>query len=132
MDDRTQPDGTLQVREVNIPELHEMIEGMLPQLPADVPILLTEFGADSVPKFYSSACELWSENYHAKVVKTVVEESRRHPEVAGTFVFNFTDYNDPSKAVNGRWNGFNLKGMVTYGREYKLPFYALQEVYGKK
>jgi len=29
-------------------------------------------------------------------------------------------------------NGLNRKGMLGYGRDYKLPFYALQEVYTKE
>ena len=41
----------------------------------------------------------------------------------------FTDYLDPSKAKNGRWNDYNLKGMLTYERDRKLPFYALQKAY---
>lgn len=130
-DKREEENGMVKVREADVSELHGMIEQMGRELSEDVPILLTEFGADSVPGYLSSARELWSENYHAHVVSRVIEESRQHPEVVGTFVFAFTDYLDPSKAKNGRWNDYNLKGMLTYERDRKLPFYALQKAYEK-
>jgi len=122
-------DGRVKMRRVDVSSLHELIVKTANEIPEDMPILLTEFGADSVPGYYSRACEFWSENYHAEVIRAVVNCSREHEEVVGTFVFAFTDYNDPSKPMNGRWNGLNLKGMLTYHRDYKLPFYALQEVY---
>ena len=108
-----------------------MIEQMNRELSEDVPILLTEFGADSVPGYLSSARELWSENYHAKVVSSYIEAAHARKDVVGTFVFCFTDYLDPSKPKNGRWNEHNLKGMLSYDRQYKLPYYALQEAYAK-
>ena len=49
--------------------------------------------------------------------------------ISNLLSFSFFYYNDPSKPMNGRWNGFNLKGMLTYEREIKLPFYALKEAY---
>ena len=131
-DKRPEENGMVPVREADVSQLHGMLEQMNQELGEDIPILLTEFGADSIPQYLSSARELWSENYHAHVVSRVIEESAKHPEVAGTFVFAFTDYLDPSKAKNGRWNDYNLKGMLTYQRERKLPFYALQKAYSVK
>lgn len=124
-------DGMVKVREVDVSSINKIIDDMKKLIPADMPILSTEFGADSVPKYYSSACELWSEDYHAKVVSATLEELKKRSEVVGTFVFAFTDYYDPSKPKNGRWNEHNLKGMLTYERDYKLPFYALKDAYSK-
>jgi len=131
-DKRPIENGQVVKREADVSGLHDLIEQTKAQLPKGVPILLTEFGADSVERYHSSACELWSENYHAEVVRKYIEASREHSCVCGTYVFAFTDYLDPSKPKNGRWNDKNLKGMLTYNREYKLPFYALQKAYCAK
>ena len=121
------------VRTVNeIPYLIDLIKSVEQDVGEDKVILLTEFGADSVPQFISPECALWSENYHALVVEKYIEAARAYDGVAGYFVFAFTDYTDPSKPNNGRWNGFNLKGMITYDRQYKLPYYALQKAYEKE
>lgn len=122
--------GSIQLEHIDLSEFHKMIDAARLRLPKNLPILLTEFGGDSVPGYYSSAYDLWSEDYHAEVVREMIKASFRHDCINGTFVFAFTDYLDPSKPRNGFWNEFNLKGMLAYNRERKLPFYALQEVYG--
>ena len=91
---------------------------------------MTEFGGDCVPGFFPSSSDMWSENYHAKIIKEMIAASYDHEEVCGTFVFAFTDYLDPCKPYSGFWNGLNLKGMLSYDRARKLPFYAMQEMYG--
>lgn len=116
----------------NHPDLapfHKMVGDVFPQLPPSMPVLLTEFGADSVPGNRSPVADMWSEEYHAEVVRETILASREHERICGTFVFAFTDYLDPSKPRNGYWNWLNLKGMLSYNRDRKLPYYALQEVY---
>jgi len=118
-----------EMRIADISELFPTIDKVLAETPGDMPVLLTEFGGDSIPGFLCTECALWSENYHAQVVEKYIGAMRKHSQVAGGFVFAFADYLDPSKPMNGRWNGFNLKGMVDYDRKYKLPYYALQKMY---
>ena len=125
-------EGLVRPEPVDLTEFHRMVETSLKKLPERLPILLTEFGADSIPGYHSSADDLWSEEYHAKVVKSMVEASRCHSRINGTFVFSFTDYTDPCKPFNGYWRGQNLKGMLSYQRDRKEPFYALREAYTKK
>lgn len=121
--------GIMRVAEVS--GLGNMIENVAEKLDSDMPILLTEFGADSVPGYISPECALWSENYHAQVIEKVIAVGKELSCVAGGYVFAFTDYLDPSKPMNGRWNGQNLKGMISYEREKKLPYYALKKAYAK-
>ncbi len=132
VNDEPEKDGnTYKIREADVSPINELIDAKLKELPPDTPILITEFGADSVPKNYSALHTLWSEDYHAEIIRNTVTEARKHEGVAGTFVFAFIDYPDPSKPMNGRWNGYNFKGMLTNNREYKLPYFALKEVYEK-
>ena len=117
------------VRKADVSAVHEIIERVENEVADDVVLLLTEFGADSEPGFISPNCMLWSENFHAEIIKKYIEAGREHDSISGYYVFAFTDYNDPSKPMNGRWNGYNLKGMISYDRQIKLPFYALGEAY---
>ncbi|NLC58818.1 MAG: hypothetical protein GX774_18445 [Armatimonadetes bacterium] len=95
------------------------------------PILLTEFGADAVPGYHAAERPLWSEEYQAELLCRTITLARRFPRIAGTFPFLFNDYPDPSKPVNGRWNGLNLKGVVTEQRDRKLAFDALAALYAQ-
>jgi len=83
-------------------------------------LLLTEFGADSVPGSYSASRDLWSEDYHADLLREILSLAKDYPRVVGTFPFCFSDYRDPSKVPNGYWNELNLKGLVDYRRNRKL------------
>jgi beta-glucuronidase len=92
-------------------------------------LLLTEFGADSVPGYYARSRDLWSEEYHADLLRAIFALADTYPQIAGTFPFCFADYRDPSKVHNGYWQEWNLKGVVTYERRKKLAFEALRERY---
>lgn len=118
-----------EMRVADVSKLHKVIEKAESETAKDTPLLLTEFGADSVPGYLSAECALWSENYHAQIIEKYIAAGKEHPSIAGGYVFAFTDYHDPSKPLNGRWSGFNLKGMLDYNRNIKLPFYALQKMY---
>ena len=95
------------------------------------PLLLTEFGADAVPGYRSLDLALWSEDYQAVLIEKTIELAARSEGVCGTFPFCYQDYPDPSKHVNARWAGLNLKGIVTYSRTPKLAAAALQRCYRK-
>ncbi len=95
-------------------------------------LLLTEFGADSIPGFRSASRDLWSEDYHAELLTEVFEMAKEYPQIAGTFPFCFSDYRDPSKLPNGYWNELNLKGVVDYQRHKKMAFNALKKIYNNK
>ncbi len=117
---------------LNVPdmrELRELLARVSLRIPNRVALYLTEFGADSIPGYFSSSCDLWSEDYHAAVISAVLGEAAATPRISGTFVFAFTDYDDPSKPRNGYWNGRNLKGVLSYHRVRKLAFEALRETY---
>lgn len=95
------------------------------------PLLLTEFGADSIPGYSSRSRDLWSEEYHADLIRDTFALAKRHPEICGTFPFCLTDYRDPSKFVNAYWDYMNYKGVVSYERRPKLAFHALKTIYGR-
>jgi len=93
------------------------------------PLLMTEFGADAAPGYVSAAKPLWSEDYQAAFLAAVMQTAR--PFVCGTFPFDYQDYPDPSKPVNDRWAGVNLKGLVSLNRAPKLACAAVRDFYGR-
>ncbi len=115
---------------IDLAPMREMLDKVLGQK-RDQALLLTEFGADSVAGHFSASRDLWSENYHADLLKGILALARDYPQIAGTFPFCFTDYRDPSKVPNGYWNELNLKGLVDYRRQKKLAFEAVQTEYHK-
>jgi beta-glucuronidase len=96
------------------------------------PVLLTEFGADSVPGYRSGSRELWSEDYHAQVLAETLALAGQYAFVCGTFPFGFSDYRDPSKEINAYWDEMNYKGVVDYWRRKKRPFVVLQDAYARR
>jgi beta-glucuronidase len=123
-------DGNALMESIDLLPMRQMLDRVLSENRKNLVLFMTEFGADSVPGFYSMSRDLWSENYHAELLKAIFELSEEYPQIAGTFPFCFSDYRDPSKAANGYWNEVNLKGVVTYDRRKKLAFDALVHRYG--
>ena len=117
--------GTAECEPIDLSPMREMIDGVLAQN-RKAALLLTEFGADSVPGFYSNSRDLWSENYHADLLTEIFALKDDYPSIVGTFPFGLTDYRDPSKVPNGYWTELNLKGVVTYGRRKKMAFDAIR------
>jgi len=113
---------------IDLAPMRKMLDEVLARK-QDLALLLTEFGADSVPGNYSASRDMWSENYHADLLHEILTLARDYPQIVGTFPFCFTDYRDPSKVPNGYWNELNLKGLVDYRRNKKLAFHAVKAEY---
>lgn len=127
--DEWQKESDMALEPIDLEPMRGMLDKVISECRKDLILLLTEFGADSVPGFYSKSRDLWSENYHAELIKEIFVLSDEYPQIAGTFPFCFSDYRDPSKVHNGYWNEINLKGLVTYERRKKLAFNILKARY---
>jgi len=121
--------SSVQRRSIDLAPLRAMLSRVLSTKP-ELALFLTEFGADSLPGFRSQSRELWSEEYHADLLREILDLARDYPQIVGTFLFCFSDYRDPSKVHNGYWNELNLKGVVDYERRRKLAFDAVRRAYG--
>lgn len=116
-------------RTINLDKLEQLLQQAAAY---EKPVFLTEFGADSIPGYRSGTLELWSEDYHAQLLRETLAIAERYPFVCGTFPFVFADYRDPSKEINAYWDELNYKGVVSYKRQKKLPFAVLQEAYARR
>jgi beta-glucuronidase len=113
---------------IDLTPMRKMIDEVLAKK-SNLALFLTEFGADSVPGNRSRSRDLWSEDYHADLLREILALAKEYPQIVGTFPFCFSDYRDPSKVPNGYWNELNLKGIVDHNRKRKLAFQAVQEAY---
>ncbi len=119
---------SVQQEPIDLAPMRKMLDEVLVKK-RNLALLLTEFGADSVPGSYSASRDMWSENYHADLLRQILDLAKDYPQIVGTFPFCFTDYRDPSKVHNGYWNELNLKGLVDYRRNQKLAFGAMKSSY---
>jgi beta-glucuronidase len=91
------------------------------------PVIVTEFGADTVAGLHGHPGVMWTEEYQAAMVRGYVEVAARKPFVVGMQVWNFADF----AAVQGtnRVGGMNLKGVFTRARQPKLVAHVLHELW---
>jgi beta-glucuronidase len=94
------------------------------------PIVITEFGADTLAGLHGQPPLMWTEEYQADVIRGHLEVAARKPYVAGMQVWNFADF----AAVQGimRVGGLNMKGVFTRTRTPKLAAHVLRELWGKR
>lgn len=92
------------------------------------PILVTEFGVDTLPGCHSAEAEMWSEEYQAEFLERYLDEIERRPFVAGAHVWNFADFKTSQSIL--RAGGLNHKGVFTRDRRPKLAAHALRRRWG--
>jgi beta-glucuronidase len=88
------------------------------------PILITEFGADTIPGLHSEHTLMWSEEYQVAMVKKIIDVADRYPYVRGVHIWNFADFKV------GQHTGriiLNWKGVFTRERHPKMVAHSLRE-----
>lgn len=91
------------------------------------PLILTEFGADTVAGHHATQPEMFSEEFQAEMLEAYIRVLRSKPYVVGEHVWNLCDFKTSQSAV--RVNGMNLKGVFTRDRRPKLAAYRLRELW---
>jgi beta-glucuronidase len=89
------------------------------------PIMLTEFGADTLAGVHAEPPEMWSEEYQAALLGQVLDTCAARPFVVGTQFWVLCDFKT-AQAV-GRAGGLNLKGVFTRDRRPKMAAHALRQ-----
>jgi beta-glucuronidase len=87
------------------------------------PILVTEYGADTIAGLHSAEANPWSEEYQADLLDTYHRVFDRIPEVVGEHVWNFADFATTQTVT--RVEG-NKKGVFTRDRRPKLAAHRLR------
>lgn len=94
------------------------------------PILVSEFGADTLAGMHADPPEMWSEEYQAEMLRGYLEVIERKPFVCGAHVWNLADFK--TSQSTGRVGGMNLKGVFTRDRRPKLAAHLLRQRWAAK
>ena len=90
----------------------------------NMPIILTEFGADAIAGMHSLPVEMWSEEYQKVTVEKILNVLRRKDYILGEQIWNFADFK------TGQHTGrpiLNYKGVFTRDRQPKLVAHFLKD-----
>jgi beta-glucuronidase len=93
------------------------------------PILISEFGADTVAGFHSTTDQLFTEEYQSNLIRRYCEVIESKSFTIGEHVWNFADFRTPQ---HHRRVVLNLKGVFTRTREPKLAAFTLKEIWHRQ
>ncbi len=93
------------------------------------PIILAEFGADTIPGHHAQPPEMFSEEYQAEMLERVIAMLDERPYVVGQHVWNMCDFKTSQGVI--RTNGMNYKGVFTRDRRPKMAAHKLREIWKK-
>jgi beta-glucuronidase len=88
------------------------------------PIVITEFGTDTVAGVHSQPAEMWSEEYQVEFLRRYLDVAASRPFVAGLHVWNFADFKTGQGII--RKAGLNQKGVFTRDRRPKMAAHFLR------
>lgn len=94
------------------------------------PILLTEFGADTMAGMHGHPSVMWTEEYQADIIRLHLEVAATRSFVAGMQVWNFADFAAVQSIM--RVGGLNMKGVFTRTRAPKMAAHVLREFWVKQ
>jgi beta-glucuronidase len=101
------------------------------RLPADRPLILSEFGADAKLGLREGGEEphKFTEDYQADYYRHTLAMAGRIPTLAGTSPWILKDFRSPRRQLAGVQDGWNRKGLISETGEPKLAFDVLAEWY---
>jgi len=91
------------------------------------PIMLTEFGADTIAGVHAQPAEMWSEEYEAEMLEMYIRVIRKHPYVIGSHPWAFADFRTSQGIL--RAASINNKGVFTRDRRPKLAAHTLRRLW---
>jgi beta-glucuronidase len=89
------------------------------------PIIITEFGADTMAGMHGLPNVMWTEEYQADLIRFHLEVAAARDFIAGMQVWNFADFAAVQSIM--RVGGLNMKGVFTRTRTPKMAAHVLRE-----
>jgi beta-glucuronidase len=100
------------------------------EVPADKPLLFSEFGADAQAGFRDPArAAKFSEDYQAAYYRATLAMAARVPTLRGLSPWVLKDFRSPRREHPVFQNGWNRKGLISETGQRKLAFDVLAEHY---
>ncbi len=94
------------------------------------PILMTEFGADTMAGMHGHPNVMWTEEYQADYMRGHLSLAARKEYIVGMQLWNFADFAAVQSIM--RVGGLNMKGVFTRTRTPKMAAHVLREFWAKK
>ncbi|MBN1666035.1 MAG: beta-glucuronidase [Anaerolineales bacterium] len=91
------------------------------------PVLVSEFGADTIPGWHAQPPEMFSEEYQVEFLRQTIAMLESKPYVIGQHVWNLCDFKTSQGVV--RMGGINYKGVFTRDRRPKMAAHFLRQLW---
>jgi beta-glucuronidase len=91
------------------------------------PLILTEFGADTIPGVHAQPPEMFSEEYQAELLSRYIQLLRSKPYIIGEHVWVMCDFKTSQGVL--RTGGLNYKGIFTRDRRPKMAAHTLRKLW---
>ena len=91
------------------------------------PLVLTEFGADTIPGWHAQPPEMFSEEFQVEFLRRYIETLNSKPYVVGQHVWNLCDFKTSQGTI--RMGGMNYKGVFTRDRRPKMAAHLLRSLW---
>ena len=103
------------------------------RLPADRPLIFSEFGADAKLGLRDSGePHKFSEDYQAEYYRYTLAMAERIPTLAGMSPWILKDFRSPRRQLPGVQDGWNRKGLISETGQRKLAFDVLAKWYAER
>ena len=89
------------------------------------PLIVTEFGADTIPGHHAQPPEMFSEEFQAELLARYSELFETKPYIVGEHIWNLCDFKTSQSPI--RMGSLNMKGIFTRDRRPKLAAHRLRE-----
>lgn len=91
------------------------------------PVILSEFGTDTIPGYHAQPPEMFSEEYQVEFLTRYIELLNTKPYIVGQHVWNLCDFKTSQGII--RMGGMNYKGVFTRDRRPKMAAHALRHLW---
>ncbi len=110
----------------------EALPGLKWSVPADRPLILSEFGADALAGYRDDGMKKFTEEYQAAYYRNTLAMADRIPTLRGMSPWILKDFQSPRREHPVFQNGWNRKGLVSETGVRKQAFDVLADYYAKK
>jgi len=109
------------------------LPGSVWHVPADRPLVFSEFGADAKAGFHSpERMQKFSEEFQAEYYRQTLAMAARQPTLRGLSPWILKDFRSPRRQNPDFQMGWNRKGLISETGQHKLAFDVLAAYYAQK
>ena len=102
------------------------------EIPYDMPVIISEFGAGAKAGFHGDASERWTEEYQEDLYIQTLSMLDTIDGLAGLSPWILTDFRSPRRVLPKIQDGYNRKGLISDDGIKKKAFGVLQEYYRER